>query len=106
VDKLPFHPLDPNESKSAVLEQLKRDALAADVTGAGPDVQAYSAAAGVVLPRLIKQFRALAAENQTLKTRIGNTSAASPTKARQVAGPQTTPATTDFLESVMSQLPG
>jgi len=106
-DKMPFHPITPDESKTAVLAQLKLDALAADVTGAGPDVQAYSAAAGVVLPRLIKQFRALAAENQTLKSRVSGSTAASPTRARQVApGSQPSPTTTDFLESVMSQLPG
>jgi hypothetical protein len=107
TDKMPFHPLDPNESKSAVLERLKQDTLSADVTAAGPDVQAYSAAAGVVLPRLIKQFRALAAENQALKTRIGNTSAASPTRARPVSTPNPDqPGTTDFLQAVLSQLPG
>jgi regulator of replication initiation timing len=106
ADKVPFHPLAPTESKSAVLEQLRQDALAADVSGAGADVQAYSAAAGVVLPRLIKQFRALAAENQSLKNRIGNTAAASPTKARPVSpGAASQTATTDFLEAVMSQLP-
>lgn len=106
VDSLPFHPLDPSESKTAVMEQLKRDVLASDVAGAGPDVQAYSAASGVVLPRLIKQFRALAAENQALKTRIGNASASSPTRARPVAGPTAQPSSTDFLEAVMAQLPG
>jgi Tfp pilus assembly protein PilN len=106
-DKMPFHPLDPNESKAAVLEKLKQDALAADVTSAGPDVQAYSAAAVVMIPRLINQFRALSAENRALKNRLGNTSAASPTRARQVAGPPvSTNVSTDFLENIFSQLPG
>jgi regulator of replication initiation timing len=106
-DKLPFHPLDPNESKTAVLEKLKQDALQSDVAAAGPDVQAYSAAAGVVLPRLIKQFRALAAENNTLKSRLTNNSAASPTKARQAAPAAQTPSngSADFLENIFSQLP-
>jgi hypothetical protein len=105
-DKLPFHPLDPNESKSAVMEQLKRDALLSDVRSAGTDVQAYSAAAGVVLPRLIKQFRALAAENSTLKTRLSSNSAASPTKARQTTPSSQAPAGGNFLDNIFSQLPG
>ena len=106
-DKLPFHPLDPNESKTAVMEQLKRDALLADVRSAGTDVQAYSAAAGVVLPRLIKQFRALAAENNTLKSRLTNGTAASPTKARQASpSPQAPAAGGSFLDNIFSQLPG
>ena len=105
-DKLPFHPLDPNESKSAVMEQLKRDALMSDVRSAGTDVQAYSAAAGVVLPRLIKQFRALAAENSTLKTRLSSNSAASPTKARQSTHSPQAPAGGNFLDNIFSQLPG
>lgn len=105
-DKLPFHPLDPNESKTAVMEQLKRDALLADVRSAGTDVQAYSAAAGVVLPRLIKQFRALAAENTTLKSRLSSGTATSPTKARQAAPSTPAPATSgSFLDNIFSQLP-
>ena len=106
-DKLPFHPLDPNELKSTVMEQLKRDALLADVRSAGTDVQAYSAAAGVVLPRLIKQFRALAAENNTLKGRLSSNSAASPTKARQASPSAPAPATGgSFLDNIFAQLPG
>lgn len=106
-DKLPFHPLDPNESKTAVLEKLKQDAMTTDVAAAGPDVQAYSAAAGVVLPRLIKQFRALAAENNTLKSRLNGASAASPTKARALSPVAQPPASTstDVLENIFSQLP-
>lgn len=105
-DKLPFHPLDPNELKSTVMEQLKRDALLADVRSAGTDVQAYSAAAGVVLPRLIKQFRALAAENNTLKGRLSSNTATSPTKARQASTAAPAPATGgSFLDNIFSQLP-
>jgi hypothetical protein len=104
-DKMPFHPLEANESKSAVMEQLKRDALLADVRSAGTDVQAYSAAAGVVLPRLIKQFRAIAAENSTLKARITSGTAASPTKARQASPSAQAPVNGEnFLESIFSQL--
>lgn len=103
-DKLPFHPLDPNESKVAVLEQLKRDALQSDVAAAGLDVQAYSAAAGVLLPRLIKQFRAIAAENATLKSRVTGAAAVSPTRAKPAAAAPTA-ASGGFLEGIFSQLP-
>jgi hypothetical protein len=107
-DKLPFHPLDPSESKAMVLENLKREALASDISGAGLDVQAYSAAAGVMLPRLINQFRALANENRALKSRLDNNSAASPTKARQVApgsGGAPNTGSGGFLENIFAQIP-
>ena len=108
-DKLPFHPLDPNETKSLVLDQLKKDVLAADMNATGLDVQAYSTAAGVVLPRLIKQFRALAAENRKLQERVSNSSAGQPGRARPMAPaatPQATQAGADFLDTVFAQLPG
>lgn len=105
-DKLPFHPLGANETKSAVLEKLKADTLASDLSAAGADVQAYSAAAGVLVPRLIQQMRAVAAENKTLKDRLSGASAASPARARsipQVPGAQSSSG--GFLENIFSQLP-
>lgn len=103
-DKMPFHQLDPNETKSGVLEQLRQDALAADVASAGADVQAYSAAAGVILPRLIKQNRAIAAENRALKERLSGLSSASPARTRTVpaGAPGTTDQPQDFLSAVFA----
>jgi hypothetical protein len=103
-DKLPFHQLDPNETKASVLSKLKQDALASDIGEAGLDVQAYSAAAVVILPRLINQFRAIANENRALKSRLGSASVASPTKARQAV--QAPTQSGGFLETIFSNLPG
>jgi regulator of replication initiation timing len=102
-DKLPFHPLDPNETKSAVLDALRQQAMSSDVSAVGPDVQAYSAAAGVVLPRLIKQMRAMAAENQKLQARVSNQTATTPTKARPTVAAQPPGSqSTDFLANIFA----
>jgi len=106
-DKIPFVALESNETKSAVLEQLKKDALKTNIASAGLDVQAYSAAAGVVLPRLIKQFRAIATENKALKDRMSGLNNASPARSRtvptQVRSSSSEP---DFLSAVFSGLGG
>lgn len=106
-DKIPFHPLNPNESKSTVLSKLKADALMADVASAGLDVQAYSSAAGVVLPRMIQQNRALTVELKAYKDRLAGLTGASPARAKASATGINAgaPSTSDFLESIFSNLP-
>lgn len=105
-DKMPFHPLDPHETKSAVLEKLKRDTLATDLGAVGPDVQAYSAAAGVVLPRMVHQLRALAVENAALKSRLSGVTAASPARSRALPTAAAPAAVTGgFLDNLFAQLP-
>lgn len=107
-DKLPFLPLADGESKSEILDALKQDTLATpDISTATPGVQAYSVAAGVALPRLIKQLRAVIAERDTYKARVAEINESSPARARQEPT-QPAPAKREggFLDAVLSQLQG
>lgn len=99
--KIPFHPLDEKESKATVLDQLKKDVLAAGQSDHDVDVQAYGVAAGVMLPRLLKQYRAILSENNALKSRLSSTTAASPGRAKQAMAPPTD-RPKGFLEAIFA----
>lgn len=106
-DKIPFHPLEPGETPEQVLDKARRDVLGSDFDAASPDVRAYSVTAGVMLPRLVRQFRAVEAENKQLKERLAGLSSAGP---RVAAGSPAPPAPrrndAGFLEAMFAQLPG
>lgn len=85
--RIPFMELTKGETVEGFFSGVLAKAKVADFNAASPATKAYSAAAGLILPRIVKQFDALKAENETLKARVGKENADIPTVG---ADPQTT----------------
>ena len=105
-DRVPFMPLAEGETLDAVMENIRTQSLDANFDTANPKVQAYAIAAGVILPRLVKQYRAVEAAKKSAEDRIAKLTAGGPgggSSTRQPAGGSSR-AGGDFVSGVLGEL--
>lgn len=101
--RVPFLSLAEGETADAVFSNIADQVGKIDLDAADPRTKAFAAAAGVLLPRVVKQFRQLQAELETYKNRVKETTAASP----KVGGTATPPARQDVdLPTAVAQTLG
>lgn len=103
-ERIPFEPLAEGETADAVFADIANKALASDYTAATPDVQAYSVYAGLILPRIIKQYHANAAAKKTAEARVAELTAAGPSANASNTSRQAPATGIDFIDNVMQDL--
>lgn len=101
--RVPFIPIVEGEDAEAVFGDIVKKASEIDFDSANPSTKAFAAAAGLVLPRVLKQLNKVMEENKSLSAKVaaGNTVRPSmgggdPAPAQQSSG--------DFLGGIYGSL--
>lgn len=76
--RIPFVSLDEGETADAVFAIFAEKVAKANLDAADPRTKAFAAASGVLLPRVVKQLRAVQTELETYKQRVKDQTSASP----------------------------
>lgn len=103
-DRIPFEALAEGETLEAILGDLTTKAVSSDYTAASTDVQSYSVFAGLLLPRLIKQYRAVEGREKSAQARIKELTNASPATTVDSKAAPTDASGDDFLKAIEQDL--
>ena len=103
--RIPFMPLVEGETADAMFAAVAEKARASDFDAASPSTKAFSAAAGVLLPRVTKQLVQAQEDIKLLKARIAEGNASRP-KVGEASAPAVTGGSDDgdFMSSFSSIL--
>lgn len=104
MEKLPFKALADGETVEGIFENFKSKVLASDISSATPDVQAFSAFAGIVLPRLVKQYYSETQRADAAEQRIKELTASSPTSKPSTEKNKPATSNMDFLQAVAAEV--
>ena len=105
LKKIPLVPLKDGETAEAILARVFEQAKDIDMATADPGMQAYAAAAGFLMPRMVEQQRATEAKLKAAEARIAEIMAAKPTHGAN-GGPAAlqSQSADSFLESMSKRL--
>ncbi len=100
--KIPFLSLAEGETAEGVFAKFAEDVAKVNLDTADPRTKAYAAAAGALLPRVVKQFRQVAAELETYKNRVKEKASSAPTVGGVAPPPRRTDG--DLMEATAAFL--